>query len=137
MGTYTQTTTSGDTTTRVTYSCDKKSMQYTIMGEDIKGDFDFLKEGGSIQAKLDEVLQYIDEANQISAFNFEGSDSVSDINEAVTELEEDISQLKEALSTLHSAFLTDIDNVNAELETNFGHWIFGDVEEASRTTTTN
>ena len=39
------------------------------------------------------------------------------------EIKNDVSLLKTELDTLHAAFMTDIDNINAELEVNFGHWV--------------
>ena len=40
---------------------------------------------------------------------------------------------KNGLSTLYNAFVTDIDNVNAELEVNFGHVAFYTCNKASKT----
>lgn len=106
------------------YTCKKKNMQYTIISDEIKKDFDFLLSSNTMGNKLDEMLNYLNTAAGISnAFYFENSGSVQDINHVYEEIKNDVSQLKSELDTLHAAFMTDIDNVNAELEVNFGHWV--------------
>lgn len=106
------------------YSCTKKNMQYTIISDEIKKDFDFLLSTGSMGQKLDEMLNYLNTAAGITnAFYFENGGSVQDINHVYEEIKNDVSQLKTELDTLHAAFMTDIDNINAELEVNFGHWV--------------
>jgi hypothetical protein len=106
------------------YSCTKKNMQYTIISDEIKKDFDFLLSSNTMGNKLDEMLNYLNTAAGISnAFYFENGGSVQDINHVYEEIKNDVSQLKSDLDTLHAAFMTDIDNVNAELEVNFGHWV--------------
>ena len=106
------------------YSCTKKNMQYTIISDEIKKDFDFLLSTGTLGNKLDEMLNYLNTAAGITnAFYFENGGSVQDINHVYEEIKNDVSQLKTDLETLHSAFMTDIDNINAELEVNFGHWV--------------
>jgi hypothetical protein len=99
-------------------------MQYTIISDEIKKDFDFLLSSNTMGNKLDEMLNYLNTAAGISnAFYFENGGSVQDINHVYEEIKNDVSQLKSDLDTLHAAFMTDIDNVNAELEVNFGHWV--------------
>ena len=99
-------------------------MQYTIIGEDIKADFDFLLPTGEIGNKLDEMLSNLKNAADITdAFYFENGSTASDIQHVYDEIDADVKNLKNTLNTLHSAFITDIDNINAELEVNFGHWI--------------
>lgn len=106
------------------YTCTKKNMQYTIISDEIKKDFDFLLSTNTMGNKLDEMLNYLNTAAGISnAFYFENGGSVQDINHVYEEIKNDVSQLKSDLDTLHAAFMTDIDNVNAELEVNFGHWV--------------
>ena len=106
------------------YTCTKKNMQYTIISDEIKKDFDFLLSTNSMGNKLDEMLNYLNTAAGITnAFYFENGGSVQDINHVYEEIKNDVSQLKSDLDTLHAAFMTDIDNVNAELEVNFGHWV--------------
>jgi hypothetical protein len=106
------------------YSCTKKNMQYTIISDEIKKDLDFLLSSNTMGNKLDEMLNYLNTAAGISnAFYFENGGSVQDINHVYEEIKNDVSQLKSDLDTLHAAFMTDIDNVNAELEVNFGHWV--------------
>lgn len=112
------------------YKCTKKNMQYTIISDEIKKDFDFLLSSNTMGNKLDEMLNYLKTAAGISnAFYFENGGSVQDINHVYEEIKNDVSQLKSDLDTLHAAFMTDIDNVNAELEVNFGHWVGYEVNE--------
>lgn len=134
---YTHTTTSGNTTTSTKYTCDKKALQYTVIGDDIKADFDFLLPAGGIANKLDEMLNNLKQACDITdGFYFENGSSVWDLAHVYSEIVTDVADLKSALSTLHSAFMTDIDNVNAELEVNFGHWVGYKVNAGKTTTTT-
>lgn len=121
--TYDVVETSGTTKTTSKYTCESKDLQYTIIGDNIKSDFDFLI--NEIPDKLDAVLSELSNASaNINAFQFSNESSVKDISEAYDEIKNDIDLLKNGLSTLHSAFMTDIDNVNAELENNFGYWAF-------------
>ena len=137
-GSYTHTETDGNTTTKTEYTCTKKGMQYTIIGDEIKADFDFLKSNNEIAAKLDEMLSHLSNAAAITdAFYFENGGTASDVNHAYEEIKADVEKLKTQLDTLHAAFMTDIDNVNAELKVNFGHWIGVKVNEGKKTTTTN
>ncbi len=140
-GTYTHTTssTSGNTTTKTstTYSCSEEAFAYTIIGEDIKQDFNFLKSGDELGLKLDEVLNYIKVGSDISdAFYFENGSSVYDIVHVYDELKLDVDACKQCLDTLHAAYMTAIDNVNAELKVNFGYWAGYKVNQGKRTTTT-
>lgn len=114
----------GETTTKTTYSCTKKSMQYTIIGEDIKKDFDFLLPTGGICTNLDLMLAELQKAaNVTDAFYFENGAVTQDVQHVYEEIKADVSRLKEQLAILHRAFMTDIDNVNAELDFNFGHFV--------------
>ncbi len=135
MQTYDVVESDGTTKTTSKYTCESKDLQYTIIGENIKADFDFLIK--DIPDRLDEVLSEISQASSINdAFYFENGSSVSDISKAYDEIKSDIELLKSGLTTLHSAFMTDIDNVNAELENNFGYWAFNKPNLAGKTVET-
>ena len=141
MATYTHTTTStsGDTTTKTstTYSCTEESFAYTIIGEDIKADFNFLKSDDVLGQKLDEMLNYVKIASEISdAFYFENGASVYDIVHVYEEIKKDVEDNKNSLDTLYQAYMTAIDNVNAELKLNFGYWAGYKVNQGKKTTTT-
>lgn len=116
-------------TTTYTYSCGNKSgFEYYVLGDDIRAEFDFLKGSNtstsSIAGNLDEMLRHLKNATtNVNAFYFEAGSSVSDLGPLYTEIEKDVNELKDSLNVLHSAFMTDIDNVNAELDGNFGYWI--------------
>lgn len=113
----------GNVKTTTKYTCESVDLSYTIIGDGIKEDFNFLT--NTIQDKLDEMLSELQTAASVNdAFHFENGVAVSDINKAYEEIKSDVSVAKELLNTLHSAFMTDIDNVNAELENNFGYWAF-------------
>ena len=129
--TTTTTTNSNGTKTTTKYSCDKSSMAYTIIGEDIKADFNFLLPGNDMCNKLDEVLMHLKNAVGVEAFDINGA--YKDIQHAYDQVEKEIIELKNGLSTLYNAFITDIDNINAELEVNFGHVAFYKCNKASRT----
>jgi hypothetical protein len=117
----TRTETTGDNKVTASYDVDTSGMGYSIITPDIAADFDFLT--GDLPNKLDEVAGFIQDAAGISdAFYFENGDTVQDISEAAEKLTNDINNLKGTLSTLHSAFMTDIDQINAELEYNYG-WV--------------
>lgn len=137
MGTYVQTVTEGNVTTTTEYTCEEKGMQYTVISEDIKKDFDFLLSNGEIAEKLDEMLKELSSASSIvDAFSFESGTVEKDISKTYDEIKTDVESLKSSLQILHDAFITDIDNVNAELETNFGHFVGYSVSEGNKTTTT-
>lgn len=138
MATYVHTQNNGETTTKTTYSCSQKNMQYTTIGEDIKKDFDFLLESGGICTNLNLMLSQLEQAANITtAFLFENGGSESDIQHVYEEINEDVTRLKEQLVSLHTAFMTDIDNVNAELEINFGHWVGTNVKAGRKETIKN
>lgn len=121
----------GNNKVTVSYNCTPKDMQYTIIGEEIKKDFDFLIKG--IPNLLDESLKNLDSAASMSdAFYVEGSTKYSDLMHVYEELKQDIAKVKQNLTTVHGRLMTSIDNVNAELENNFGHWAFFSVNEATR-----
>lgn len=115
------------------YSVDTSGFGYSIITDDIKADFNFLT--NEIPAKLDEMLTEFDSASNSGAFEIIGSSSVKDLSDAKTELDTDVTNLKRSLSTLHQAFMTDIDNINKELEYNFGWIKIGNVKGSVRTTT--
>ena len=52
------------------------------------------------------------------------------------DVKKDVEETKKCLDTVHSAYMTAIDNVNAELKTNFGYWAGYKVNQAGRKTTT-
>lgn len=116
-------------TTTYEYSCGNKSgFEYYVLGDDIKAEFDFLKGNNtstsSIAGNLDEMMIHLKTAtSNADAFYFENGASVSDLSALYTEIEKDVNALKDNLNVLHSAFMTDIDNVNAELDKNFGYWV--------------
>ncbi|MGN1337493.1 MAG: hypothetical protein ACI4WW_03360 [Candidatus Coprovivens sp.] len=128
MSSYTGTAenTEGKKKTKAKYTVDSSGFGYSIINESIKNDFDFLI--NDIPNKLDEFMTYISNACEIDdAFYAENGQSVSDMNEAKLELQKDVVAIKNELSRLHEAFMVDIDEVNAELEYNFGWPIFGHV----------
>lgn len=125
------TTNANGTTTTDSYSCKKSVLSYTLIGDDIKNDFKFLLPGNAMCNKLDEMIAELNKCLSIEAFDIDG---LTDISQAVQEIEKDVYDLKNGLSTLYNAFIKDIDNVNAELKLNFGHWAFyWTKKEASRT----
>lgn len=121
----------GNTKTTITYSCTPKDMQYTIIGQEIKMDFVFLKQ--TLPHLLDEAMKNMSTAASISdAFYVEGNAKYNDLIHVYEELQKDVGRLKENLNAIYDRFMTSIDNVNAELENNFGHWAFYKVNEAGR-----
>lgn len=127
---------SGNTRTTSKYSCESKDLQYTIIGENIKEDFDFLIK--DLPQKLDEVKKELYNAAYVeNAFLFQNGGKVSsNLDSMYNELQHDIETLKAGLTSLHTSLLTDIDNVNAELENNYGHWAFNKAVLADVTTET-
>ncbi len=109
------------------YTCgNNKALEYYILGDDIRKEFDFLTDASSngIPNKLTEMLKELKEAaNNVTAFKFENGASVNSLEKAYQEIDADVANIRSALSVLHSAIMTDIDNVNAELDANFGYWI--------------
>lgn len=126
--------------TQSVYTCgDKKGFEYYKIGDDIKNDFSFLKGTSTgetaIAGRLDLMLSSLKIAtDNMNAFKISaGSDGgVNNLNELYEEISQDVKALKNNLDVLHNAFMTDIDNVNAELDTNFGWWIGHDVKESKR-----
>lgn len=132
---YNYSTTNGNQRTTITYNCSSSAFAYTIMGDDIKKDFDFLLEEGELGSLLNQFLDDLKTACDVeNPFNF--NDTHTDISKLYTEIQANVNDLKTSLVTLNSALKTDIDNVNAELKTNFGYWVGGKVNEAGRSTTT-
>lgn len=121
----------GDTKSTATYSCDTSGFGYSIITDDIRGDFDFLI--NELPQKLDNAMTEINNAADITdAFYFENQSSVEDLSAAKEEIQQDINNLKRELGLLHTAFMTDIDNINMELEYNFGWPVIGEVKGSVR-----
>ena len=116
-------------TTTYTYSCgDKSGFEYYVLGDDIRKEFAFLKGSGTgtatIAGNLDEMLKYLKIAtSNTDAFYFENGSTVNELEDTYLEIEKDVKDLRSNLDVLHAAFMTDIDNVNAELDKNFGYWV--------------
>ncbi|HAB65736.1 MAG TPA: hypothetical protein DCE23_00065 [Firmicutes bacterium] len=114
----------------VTYSCDTEGIGYSIITDDIRGDFGFLI--NELPSALREVDSTLAKAASITdGFDFDG---LRDISSAYQEVRSDINQTIGLLKKLHSAFMLDIDNVNAELQNNYG-WVIGghlDKKESKR-----
>lgn len=114
------------------YTVDEKALQYTIIGDNIRADFDFINV--TIPDKLDEMLSELSKAAAINgAFYFNNGSSVSDITHAYEEILADVEEMKIRLNELRQGFDVAIDNVNAELENNFGYWAFTKANVAGRT----
>lgn len=125
----------GNTKTTSKYTCESTDLEYRIIGDNIKADFNFIN--NDLPDKLTEMLAEIEAAAAVvDAFYFENGSKVSDISKAYEEIKGDVELMKAGLDTLHSAFMTDIDNVNAELANNFGYWAFNKPKLASKTTET-
>lgn len=117
-------------TTTYTYTCgDQTGFEYYILGDDIRKEFDFLKSTNasesSISGNLRQMLECVKRASDnTSAFYV--SDGAGNTENRLEDLESEINgyvrQLESSLDILHSAIMTDIDNVNAELDLNFGYW---------------
>jgi hypothetical protein len=110
------------------YTCgDQTGFEYYVLGDDIRKEFDFLKSSGTgnstIAGNLDEMLKHLKVAtSNTDAFYFENGSTITDFNDVYLEIEKDVKDLKSGLDVLHKAIMTDIDNVNAELDKNFGYW---------------
>ncbi len=113
------------------YSVDPSGFGYSIITDDIKADFKFLIE--DLPKKLDDAMEEFKKIDTIDT-TFEFGD-VKDLSAARDELQQDINNLKTSLSELHSAFMTDIDNINYELEYNFGWVLIGEVKGSTRSET--
>lgn len=137
MGKYTYTTTNGDTTISTEYSCDKKAFAYTTISDDIKIWFDFLLENGSICSNLNQMLTYLQAAADIqNGFEIKSEAGNSkDIQHVYKQINSEVAKLKKSMVELHNALDKDVDNINAELDVNFGYWTGYDVK-AGKTTTT-
>ncbi len=125
--------TDGNKKVTTTYTCEAANLQYTIIGEDIMADFDFII--NDIPNKLKDMMSEISKASQINdAFYFEnGGDAIVDIVDAYNELQNDVNLLNDGLIELREGFKTAIANVNAELASNFGYWAFTKPKVAGRT----
>lgn len=121
----------GTTKTTATYSVDTSGFGYSIITDDIKADFDFLI--NDLPQKLDNVMAELNNATNIDdAFYFENGNNVKDLALARDEIQKDVNNIKTELNNLYNAFMMDIDNINAELEYNFGWIIIGDVKGSQR-----
>lgn len=123
---------SGNKKSTATYRCDTSGFGYTKITDDIKNDFNFLI--NELPQKLDNAMKELNSAADIeTAFYVENQSMVNSIKSAKDEINNDINSLKRELELLHSAFMKDIDNINAELEYNFGWIIIGEVKGSTRT----
>lgn len=129
----TGTKTEGNKKITAKYSIYSSGCGYSIITDDIKNDFNFLI--NDIPNKLDSAMNEINGAADIDyAFHFENNNEVvKSLSVVQQELKNDIANLKGELERLHQAFMTDIDNINMELEYNFGWIIIGDVKGSQRT----
>ena len=127
----------GTTRTTSSYSCESQNLQYTIIGDNINEYFKILIQ--DLPQKLDEVKKELYNAASVtdafSISNGAGS-GVDNLNAMYQEIQNDIEVLKVGLGDLRSALLTDIDNINAELESNYGHWAFNKAVLAGKKTET-
>lgn len=131
MSTYNDVQTIGNQKVTTKYTCEQANLKYTIIGENIKEDFNFLI--NDLPNQLDEMLKNLNNAASIdNAFYLENSAKINDLMHIYDEISADTNNLKTGLAELYSAFLTDIDNVNAELANNFGYWAFSKPREASK-----
>lgn len=129
MNTYDDVQIDNGVKTTTSYTCESENLKYTIIGENIKENFDFLID--DIPNLLKEVESELSSAKDCTdAFYFENGSSVGDISHAYKEIAKDIENITGGLSTLHSALIKDIDNVNAELSNNFGYWVFNKPKKA-------
>lgn len=132
-GSGSQTQTEGNKKITANYSVDTSGFGFSIITDDIRNDFNFLT--GDMYTKLDEASALLKTAaeNQ-SAFYVDGSGgSVTDLSLAQQEIDRDINTIKTNLQSLRDAIDTAIDQVNAELEYNFGWIIIGETKGAVRT----
>ena len=105
------------------YNLEIKSMQYTVIGDEIKNDFAFINT--TLKDKIDEALEYFMKGSEINnAFYVENSGEYSDLMHAYNLLKEDAELAKTQLDDLYASCMDAIKQVNAELEYNFGHIIF-------------
>ncbi len=117
----------GNTKETANYTVDPSGFGYSVINDSIKSDFNFLV--NELPQKLDEAMTEIQNATAIdTAFDFENGSSVKDISVARDELQTDVNNLKTELNNLYQAFMTDIDNINYELEYNFGWILIGKVK---------
>lgn len=116
--------------TTYTYTCGNKTgFEYYVLGDDIRREFDFLKSSNtgdnSISGNLAKMMEYIKSASSnTAAFLFKNNAGAteSDFSKLEQEIQQYVKDLNSSLDVLHSAIMTDIDNVNAELDLNFGYW---------------
>ena len=129
---YTDTKENESTITNTKYDVQVDGVKYTVIGENIKSDFDFLIK--DIPNLLEEAKKKFDEATSTStAFYFENNYKIDGfLAKECLSIRDDINKAIEQLNTLHKALITDIDNINAELEYNFGDIELVNYEEAGR-----
>ena len=105
--------------TNYNYKVTVKDWQYTIIGENIRKDFDFIID--KIPEKLQEALKNLEDVAAINdAFYIESTNVVSDLSHVYDEIKEGIEKAKQMSETLHGNFIDAIQNVNKELRNNFG-----------------
>lgn len=128
---YTKTDETDTSITNTKYDVQVDGVKYTVIGDNIKADFDFLIK--DIPNMLEEARKKIKSASEINdAFMVENGAKVNDLMNLYEEINKDIDDAKNQLNIVHSAFMTDIDNINAELEYNFGDIELVSYEEAGR-----
>ncbi len=106
------------------YTATEENLKYTVIGDNIKSDFDFLTDSASesgICYWVGEAEKHIKEAASRLPFHV---GSFKDIDHAYNQLIPEFEGLKAGLGELRTAIGVDIDNINAELELNFGYISF-------------
>ena len=115
---------SSDGKTKTTYNLDAGTMDFTLLDDSIKADFNFLTSnynGKCLSDVLDTLKRKLKAACSISnAFYFENGSNVDDLMAAYDEIVGDIEEALAEIPTLRNHIDTAIDNINAELKNNYG-----------------
>ncbi len=131
--TKTASNTTGNQNTTITYSCKTLGIGYSLITENINEAFNFLIK--DIPQNLEEAMKSLESTKNKSAFSFCRGDSSSgdyeDLTLVCNEIERDINNLKSELSSLYKTLLEDINNINKELEYNFGWAVAGQYKKES------
>lgn len=132
-GSGSQTQTNGNQKITANYSVDTSGFGFSIITDDIRNDFNFLT--NEMYTKLDEAANFLKlAAENQNAFYINGSGgNVTDLSLAQQEINNDINTIKNNLQNLRNAIDTAIDQVNAELEYNFGWIVIGETKGSVRT----